>query len=61
LALLASMLFFAVDWQIVPLIAYVWSRKLLTTIVLDHLILVTFLAVSTVQGLRAWSKRENRE
>jgi hypothetical protein len=61
LALLASMLFFAVDWQIVPLIAYVWSRKLLTTIVLDHVILVTFLAVSTVQGLRAWSRRENRK
>ncbi len=61
LALLASMLFFAVDYSIVPLIAYVWSRKLLTILVLEHLILVTFLAVSTVQGLRALSRHKNRK
>jgi hypothetical protein len=61
LALLASMLFFAVDYSFVPLIAYIWSRKLLTTLVLDHLILTTFLAVSTVQGLRALSSRKNRK
>jgi hypothetical protein len=52
LALLASMLFFAVDWPIVPLIAYIWSRKLLTIIVLEHMILAIFLAFSTAQGLR---------
>jgi len=53
LALLASMLFFAVDWTIIPLIAHIFSRKLLTIIVLDHIILTTFLAISTAQGLRA--------
>ena len=53
LALLTSMLFFAVDWPIVPLVAYVWSRKSLMAIVLGHMILVTFLAVSAAQGLRA--------
>jgi hypothetical protein len=53
LALLTSMLFFAVDWHIVPLVAYIWSRKLLTVIVLDHIFLAVFLAVSTAQGLRA--------
>jgi hypothetical protein len=52
LALLASMLFFAVDRPIIPLVAYIWSRKLLTLIVLEHIILVIFLAVSTAQGLR---------
>jgi hypothetical protein len=52
LALLTSMLFFAVDWPIVPLIAYIWSRKLLTIIVLEHMILAIFLAFSTAQGLR---------
>lgn len=61
LALLASMLFFAVDYSFAPLIAYVWSRKLLTALVLDHLILVAFLAVSTVQGLRVLGRRENRK
>jgi hypothetical protein len=58
LALLTSMLFFAIDWPIVPLIAYVWSRKLLTAIVFDHLILVVFLAVSTAQGLRALRQKQ---
>ena len=53
-ALLASMLFFAVDWPIVPLIAYIWSRKLLTVMVLGHLILAMFLAVSMSQGLRGF-------
>ena len=52
LALLASMLIFAVDWSIIPLVAYIWSRKLLTTIVLGHIFLVTLLALSTLQGLR---------
>jgi hypothetical protein len=57
LALVASMLFFAVDRPIVPLVAYIWSRKLLTIIVLDHIILAIFLAVSTVQGLRALRRK----
>jgi hypothetical protein len=57
LALLASMLFFAVDWPIIPLVAHIWSRKLLTIIVLEHTILAIFLAVSTVQGLRKRLKR----
>jgi hypothetical protein len=57
LALLSSMLFFAVDWSLVPLVAYIWSRKLLTALVLGHLILVAFLAVSSAEGLRAlWRK-----
>ena len=57
LALVTSMLFFAADSGIVPLIAYVWSRKVLTVLVLDHIILAIFLAVSSVQGFRAWGKR----
>ena len=52
LALVSSMLFFAVDWPIIPLIAYIWSSPILTTIVIAHLILTTFLAISTLQGLR---------
>jgi hypothetical protein len=59
LALVTSMLFFAVDWPIIPLVAYIWSRKLLTIIVLEHMILVIFLACSTVQGLRKRLKRES--
>jgi hypothetical protein len=57
LALVASMLFFAVDQPIIPLVAYIWSRKLLTILVIDHIILATFLAVSTTQGLRALKAR----
>jgi hypothetical protein len=60
-ALLTSMLFFAVDWPIVPLIAYVLSRKLFTTIVLGHIILVVFLALSILQGLRKLFKYEKHE
>ena len=52
LALLTSMLFFAVDWPIIPLVAYIWSSPLLATIVLAHIFLAIFLAVSTAQGLR---------
>jgi hypothetical protein len=52
LALLTSMLIFAVDWPLIPLIAYIWSRKLLTTIILGHIILAISLALSTLQGLR---------
>ena len=52
LAVSASMLYFAVDWPIIPLIDYVWSSPSLTILVLSHIVLVTFLAISTAQGLR---------
>jgi len=62
LALLTSILFFAVDWSFIPLIAYIWSRKLLTTIILGHIILAIFLALSTLQGLRRlFNNREQHE
>jgi len=62
LALLTSMLFFAVDWSIVPLVAYIWSRKLFTGIVLGHIVQAIFLALSTLQGLRGlFSNREQHE
>jgi len=51
-ALLTSMLFLAVDWPLIPLVAYIGSSQLLTTLVLAHILLATFLAVSTAQGLR---------
>lgn len=53
LALLTSMLFFAVDVPISPLISHILSSKLFATIVLAHIVLVVFLAVSTAQGLRS--------
>ena len=51
-ALSLSMTHFAVDWPLIPLITYIWSRKILTIIVLGHIILAVFLALSTIQGLR---------
>ena len=53
LALLISMLHFAVDWSATPLIAYVLSSKKLTVLVLSHTALLAVLAVSTLQGLKA--------
>jgi len=53
LALLASMLFFAVDQPFAPLILYIWSRKLLLVLVTCHLFLLGFLVASTIQGLRS--------
>lgn len=62
IALLTSMLIFAVDWSIIPLIAYIWSRKLLTVLILGHLFLAIFLALSTLQGLRRlFNNREQHE
>jgi hypothetical protein len=52
LALVASMLFFAVDLPIIPLVYHIGQSKLFATIVISHLVLVGFLAVSTFQGLR---------
>jgi hypothetical protein len=60
LALLASMLFLAVDWPVIPLIAYIGSRKLLTAIVLGHLTLATFLAASAIQGFRGLFNNRRR-
>jgi len=55
LALVTSMLFFAVDVPIVPLISHIWHSNVFATIVLAHIVLVVFLVVSTVQGLRRLS------
>ena len=52
LALTLSMLSFAVHWGLIPLITYIWSSPIHTIIVIAHLILATFLAISTLQGLR---------
>jgi len=52
LALVTSMLFFAVDVPISPLVYHILSSRLLASIVFGHIVLVVFLAVSTVQGLR---------
>ena len=52
LALILSMLSFSVHWSLIPLITYVWSSPILSTLVIFHLILTGFLAVSAVQGLR---------
>ena len=52
LALTLSMLSFAVHWSLFPLITYIWSSPILTIIVIAHLILTTFLAISSFQGLR---------
>ncbi len=53
LALVTSMLFFAVDWHAsMPLVAYVLSSPLFATIVSAHTVLAIFLAVSSAQGLR---------
>ena len=56
LALVSSMLFFAVDVPIVPLVFHILKSGLLLTIVFGHILLVVFLALSTVQGLRRLEK-----
>ena len=52
LVLATSMLFFAVDSPIIPLVAHIWLSPMFATIVFAHMVLVVFLAVSTVQGLK---------
>ena len=52
LALVSSMLFFDVDVPIIPLVAHLLVSPVFAAIVLAHIVLVVFLAVSTVQGLR---------
>ena len=60
LALMTSMLFFAVDLPIVPLISHIWYSKLFASIVLAHIFFAIFLAVSTVQGLRTLNIKHRR-
>jgi len=58
---LVMMLFFPTPWPSnlpLPLIAHIWSRKLLTTLASAHLILAMFLAVSTMQGLRSLPQKK---
>jgi hypothetical protein len=52
LALLTSMLFFAVDLPVTPLIVHIWSNGLFATIVFAHIFFAIFLAVSMAQGWR---------
>jgi hypothetical protein len=52
LALVSSMLFFAVDVPIIPLVAHLLVSPVFAAIVLAHIVLVVFLAFSTMQGLR---------
>jgi hypothetical protein len=42
LAVVSSMLFFAVDVPIIPLVAHIWMSPLFGAIVLFHMILVIF-------------------
>ena len=37
---------------IIPLVAHIWMSPLFGTIVLSHMILVIFLAISSIQGMR---------
>jgi len=54
LALLASALFFASHWSSIgSLITYLLSSNLLIALALGHIILFAFLAISTLQGMRA--------
>ena len=52
LALVTSMLFFAVDVPIVSLVAHFLLSPLFAIIVLAHVVLVVFLTVSAAQGFR---------
>ncbi|MDQ1279713.1 MAG: hypothetical protein QG670_975 [Thermoproteota archaeon] len=56
MALLSSMMWFSVDWAIIPLLGNIWSRKLVTAIVFEHIALAIVLSLSTFQGLRALAK-----
>ena len=60
LALLVSALYFASDWSsISSLITYVLSSNLLIVLALGHIILFAFLAISTLQGIRALRIKEH--
>ena len=51
-ALLLSMLYFAVDIPVAPLIAYILLSKKFAILVLSHLALLAVLTISTLQGFR---------
>jgi hypothetical protein len=53
LALITSILFFAVDRSLSPLVSHILSNTPLSIIVFGHIILGIFLAISTIQGLRS--------
>jgi len=57
LALVSSMLFFAVDVPVIPLVAHLLVSPVFAVIVLAHIVLVVFLAISTMQGLRKFRFR----
>jgi len=58
LALLTSAVFFLSHWSsIVSLAGYIVSSGLLVTLMLAHVILFVLIAISTVQGLRAFRRR----
>jgi hypothetical protein len=52
LAVVASMLFYAVDLPVVSLVSHVFVSPIYATVVFAHIILAAFLAISTFQGLR---------
>lgn len=61
LALATSALFFASHWaSINGLAAYVLSSNLLIALAIGHIILFTFIAISSFQGLRALRPKTNR-
>jgi membrane-bound metal-dependent hydrolase YbcI (DUF457 family) len=53
LALVTSGLFFASQFAIASFVGYILSSKLLIALAAGHLILIGFLFISTLQGLRA--------
>lgn len=60
LAVVTSLLFFAVHWELLPLITYIRSSTPLTTLVVTHLILTILLAISTLQGFRKLQEKLER-
>lgn len=63
MAIIISGLFFAIHWQSINvLIAYILSSKIIIILAVGHLILITYLALSTIQGLRAYrpTQQENK-
>jgi hypothetical protein len=59
LILLASAIFFAYHWSITIIVEFILSSKLVIAIAIGHLILVAFLAISAIQGLRALRCKQN--
>ena len=59
LALITAVLFFVSHSSIDSLITYVFSSKLLIILAVAHLILIAGLAASTIQGLRALTRKLN--